>query len=685
MSKLKLKTPLGGSVALAATNTASDVTLTLPANTTNLIGASELGSSSGAGMVGYMHGGVGAVATDVQDKLDEYDSIFNYMTSGQITAAKSLSTTQDLSSVLNTAFSSGNKTIRLVGPARYTIGFPIYLTSGLTVLCDDNAEIYLKDMARCFMIRTVTTGLTNIKWIGGIVNGNDVNQGDQVADGAAFDISKAFYLVNVNGMEVGNLTIKTVRGHGINHWNCNNFHFHDIKFDQTIDAITPTGGKRRDGVTGSSSNGLIENISGYTNDDMVALLCGVEWAGVGTVAQNIENVSIKNIRGQTKDGQNTWRGAVVYTLSGYKADKINIDGVYGDFAEAIIQVGSYDPLTTGIAGCINVSNFGGKAMRTVGGGNRTPVYIYNVNVDNLNLSNGYVEYDDTYVGANSASIVVSKSTINTLKINSITIVDKRTSDVAHTLVKVKNDGIRELTINNASNYSTLFPTSTLKTIVIREQSGGSGTGTVNLYGSNWNIGRETTGVTKANVTVAGGILVPFSSVIVCGLSDISTPSTGALMTDYNCGVCLYDGSKWVQQTTPTRDFGSIPTTGNWKVGFRFKSYNSPYNAVSEYINLNGTAPFDWYPIPSSVIYYAPAASFSYPLSNFASGVETHFQIGGADAASFPGGIAGKFTTYRAVSGDSQAYQLYRPVQTNQIWERYWNGSAWTAFVKITVV
>lgn len=64
MSTLKLKTPAGGSISLTPTDTASDVTLTLPASTTSLVDSATLAASGGSALVGYY--GAGEVAGECE-------------------------------------------------------------------------------------------------------------------------------------------------------------------------------------------------------------------------------------------------------------------------------------------------------------------------------------------------------------------------------------------------------------------------------------------------------------------------------------------------------------------------------------------------------------------------------------------------------------------------------------------
>lgn len=78
MSTLKLNTPSGGSIAVVPTDTASNVTLTLPATTTSLVDSSTLAASGGSALVGFLQSGTGAVAGTVQTKLRETVSVLDF-------------------------------------------------------------------------------------------------------------------------------------------------------------------------------------------------------------------------------------------------------------------------------------------------------------------------------------------------------------------------------------------------------------------------------------------------------------------------------------------------------------------------------------------------------------------------------------------------------------------------------
>ena len=73
MSELKLKTTSGGAVSLAPQDTASNITVTVPAESSTL-----LNQASGAANAVFNPAGTGAVATTVQSKLRETVSVLDF-------------------------------------------------------------------------------------------------------------------------------------------------------------------------------------------------------------------------------------------------------------------------------------------------------------------------------------------------------------------------------------------------------------------------------------------------------------------------------------------------------------------------------------------------------------------------------------------------------------------------------
>lgn len=305
------------------------------------------------------------------DRLDNFDSQLEHNMKVRVNVALLglfSDTGEDVSEKMQSIIDDNN---RLYFPSgRYIISKPIMLHSDLDIVFDDNCEIYLKDLSCCIMFDTnKEINNKNIKISGGSINGNDYGQGEQSGEGL-FNFSNAFRFYNVTNLQVKDIYITDVRGHGIQHWNCNYVNFENIKFLQNFDnANRPNGGSRRDGITGGSSNITFKNISGFTDDDMIAILSGVEWGGVQL--EDIENIFIENVNCTSRNNsemdrmQPTHSAIRIACANGYTTKNVYIKNVKGDFAISPIRLGGYDDYIKGHLSNINIDN------------------INNININNL--------------------------------------------------------------------------------------------------------------------------------------------------------------------------------------------------------------------------------------------------------------------------------------------------------------
>ncbi len=317
---------------------------------------------------------------------------------------------------LNALFFNGNKKIYFPHDGQYIISSTVNLFSNTTVEIKGNVEFLLKANSPCYMFVADGISFENIKWNGGVINGNDENQGAET--GEDFDKVKGMVFKNVTNLIVENLTVKNTRGHGINHWNCNRVVFRDIQFEQSLSTLRPNGGSRRDGITGMSSNVLIDNISGFTDDDLIAILSGVDWAGANTTPVDIENIEIRNIKAKKhSSGRNPWRGVAVYTSGGYTTKNININGINGDMNYGIIHIGNYGKPTSGTVKNINISNVYGESVyhETFDTG---MIGITDVTIDNININNITCNLT-TDINTNKFLIAINDSEINKININNV--------------------------------------------------------------------------------------------------------------------------------------------------------------------------------------------------------------------------------------------------------------------------
>lgn len=254
---------------------------------------------------------------------------------------------------------------------KYIISSPIYLKSNLNIVFSPTCEIFLKDNSKCIMFDTEKNqNYENIFISGGIINGNDYGQGPQ-SDEGLFNFSNAFRFFNVTNLQIRNMKIQEIRGHAIQHWNCNHVIFDNIEFYQNFDNETkPAGGSRRDGITGGSSNVLYRDIRGFTDDDMIAILSGVDWGGVQV--EDVENIFIENINGGTRPNpemdreQPTHSGIRIACANGYFTKNVYINNLSGNFALSPIRLGGYDTYMHGYLSNINISNINDIKMIEVG-------------------------------------------------------------------------------------------------------------------------------------------------------------------------------------------------------------------------------------------------------------------------------------------------------------------------------
>lgn len=264
-----------------------------------------------------------------------------------------ISGVNDVSDAFNGLFKGGNKTVRVFGPAIYLISKTIYLESGLSglyIYCDDGVVFKLADNSNCIMIKTKKGSHSTIKWFGGVLDGNSQGQAPERFGprNTAVDFSKGMAFYKVDDLEVANVLVKEVRGHSINHWNCNVVRIHDVVIDAYISMLNPKGGMRGDGITGSSNHIYIWNITGYSNDDMVAIEAGVPWAGNGSYKQSVKTAMISNVICRSKlctqcsSTCYTWRGVAIYSLNNnHSIHFVSIDNVQGTFAEAGVAIRYY--------------------------------------------------------------------------------------------------------------------------------------------------------------------------------------------------------------------------------------------------------------------------------------------------------------------------------------------------------
>lgn len=253
--------------------------------------------------------------------------------------------TQALQKAIDRAARRGTNRVEI--PAgHYMISSPLLIPSNFTLIADPKAYIELKKSSNQYLLRNkdIVNGNENIKVFGGKWNGNAWTQTRTIRDKVEnSDFCFGFFFYKVKNLEVGRLQIDSTRSWGIAYMECDTVHIHDIRFQQNPfrDAkFTSALNHNGDGVTGGGNHVLIENISGFTNDDLIAFASGgASFQGKMSPfpPKDYTNVTVRNIYPENShDSIPALKGVAFYTFEHTRISNITIDNVKGNTAAASV-------------------------------------------------------------------------------------------------------------------------------------------------------------------------------------------------------------------------------------------------------------------------------------------------------------------------------------------------------------
>lgn len=308
-----------------------------------------LASNAGASNVGTLQG------TSLQNFLT--------WTMPQAYGAKGDGVTDD-TDALYSAFKSTYETLH-IPKGTYLISRKLKcaLTKNLRVICAPGVVFKLADNVRKNMLVFVGDRTHNFEWFGGEFDGNWEGQGEETlnSSGSFNDMSHGFIVSLFNEVRLDNMYVHSFRGHSMNHAGNKKLHASNLRFNSHIAQAFPQGGSRGDGITGCSEDVLIENVYGFTTDDMVAVFAGILWVEGGTEADSAmvtnldyltcKSVTIRNINPWYKTSDidpattvYTWNGVVVGGQGGIGVEKVHISNVKGYTQYSGVRVGASDPV-----------------------------------------------------------------------------------------------------------------------------------------------------------------------------------------------------------------------------------------------------------------------------------------------------------------------------------------------------
>lgn len=228
----------------------------------------------------------------------------------------------------------------------YLISRAIRLPSDFTLTASADAYIELQKGSNEYLLRNedLINGNKNITVNGGKWNGNGYTQTRTLGTTvAASNFCFGFFFYKVQQLQVAQMQIDSTRSWGIAYMECDTVHIHDIHFQQNpfrdangTSALMNNG----DGVTGGGNHVLIENISGFTNDDMVAFAAGgacFQGKMAPFPAYDYKDITVRDIFPRmANDSIPALRAVAFYTFEGKKVSDITIDRVEGNTANASV-------------------------------------------------------------------------------------------------------------------------------------------------------------------------------------------------------------------------------------------------------------------------------------------------------------------------------------------------------------
>ncbi len=231
-------------------------------------------------------------------------------------------------------------------PGTYLIDKTLIIRSNTRFILSPGAKLLAAPMSRCALIeneRFRGGGRDeNIELVGGIYDGNCDEMGLDAEYEAIHRLDepynpdkfkgKLIRFAHVDRISLSGMTVRNPVSYGIQIADAYGFVVRDIFFDYNWHFGTMDGVH----INGPSFDGVIENLCGTTNDDLVALTTYDEPHAEVSLG-NIENVYIHNIT-----ARNGYSG--IRLLSGEDCDlrSVHIDGVYGDYRHNGIIISNHN-------------------------------------------------------------------------------------------------------------------------------------------------------------------------------------------------------------------------------------------------------------------------------------------------------------------------------------------------------
>ncbi len=300
-----------------------------------------------------------------------------------------------------------------------------------------------------------------IRISGGILDGNGGKQTRQdYRYGCVGYWGILIALSNVDGFTMTDVTMSDPCTYFTNFSKMRNFHISDIRLELVEKRLNQDGIH----IEGECYNGLIENIFGQTNDDMVALNGGDSWfpKNIGGeitdeakrrwhpfIQGAIENIVVRNVFAE--DGYRGFRLLSNAKIEGLSPDNetegmksIVIDGVYGSYLMDLFLISNHIGTPKSYAD-ITIRN-----VKAISKGRN------NINIEAVNIGSLVIEGMDYYPTNSTRHVMLSKGNIRNLMLRDVTLHNNHNLDLSAKSAINHSGNIGQLKLSNVISIGQTY-------------------------------------------------------------------------------------------------------------------------------------------------------------------------------------------------------------------------------------
>lgn len=231
-------------------------------------------------------------------------------------------------------------------PGTYLVCKTLIIHSNTRFILSPGAKLLAAPLSRCALIENEHFAGggrdENIEIVGGIWDGNCDEMGldasyetahrlDDPYDPKLFK-GKLIRFARIDRLVLTRMTVRNPVSYGVQIADAYGFVVRDIFFDYNWHFGTTDGIH----INGPAYDGVIENLCGTTNDDLVSLTAYDEPHAEVTLG-DIENIYIHNLT-----ARNGYSGVRLLSGESYRLKNIRIDGLYGTFRHHAIVMGNHN-------------------------------------------------------------------------------------------------------------------------------------------------------------------------------------------------------------------------------------------------------------------------------------------------------------------------------------------------------